>query len=283
MPQIALLLLILTCSAFSQRILSGNIGGMTFAATDTPYIVTDNITIEKGQTTVIKDGCVFLFKPFTGIIVNGNLKVEGDIISPVVFTSINDSKYNPKSDLVANPFDWNGILIEAKSGAVSFSNIVIKYSVYGIKSQKEELTLDNARFLYNGQFHFTVDEKIMPVSEELPYNYGIKEDSKKEVQKKNGSTHRKNAKIIIRILSGTVALTGLGTGLYLNNQVNKSATDRTNIYNEYIKSAGGITLNDYNTQTKEIDNKAKKDTFIRNISYAGAAIGAVGFTLTFIF
>jgi hypothetical protein len=57
--------------------------------------------------------CAFLFKPFTGMIVDGSLKAEGTLQNPVVFTTVNDGKYNPNSRQLPNPFDWNGIQVSA--------------------------------------------------------------------------------------------------------------------------------------------------------------------------
>jgi hypothetical protein len=292
MHLIVLLCIISASTSFAQQTLSGNIGGMTFEATSTPYIITDNITIEKGRKTIIKEGCVFLFRPFTGIIVNGSIIVEGSLKSPVVFSSINDKKYNPQSDLLPNPFDWNGILIASNSGSVTFSNIVLEYSVYGIKSQKEALILNNATFKSNGQFHFTVDEKIMPVAEELPFSYSqkpetdthqkiVNHDIPQTVVKANNKYS--TGKIVLRILSGTVFLGGLGAGLYYNSEINKYNKKKTTLDTEFTSAQGGMTETEYLNRSRNISDSANKDTKLRTVSYITAAIGAVGLTLTFVF
>jgi hypothetical protein len=172
--------LVFALSLYSQTMLSGNIGGLTFESSGNPYVVTDNITIQTDKTTTIKAGCVFLFNPFSGIIVNGSLSVEGTLQSPVVFTSALDNKYTNNKAQLPNPFDWNGILISQQAGNITISNIVLTYSVYGIRSQKEALSLNNATFKHNGQFHFTVDDEIQRVIEDIPYNYRNKPDEKKD-------------------------------------------------------------------------------------------------------
>ena len=73
--------------SLSQTTISGNIGGKTFTPSGNPWIVTENIVVEKEKTVQIKAGCVFLFKQFTAIEVHGGLVVEGTEKSPVVFTS----------------------------------------------------------------------------------------------------------------------------------------------------------------------------------------------------
>jgi hypothetical protein len=167
-----LLLQVILAPAIAQTTLSGNIGGITLEKSGNPFMVTDNVTIPAGKKVIIQEGCVFLFKPFTGIIVEGTLVVEGTLQDPVVFTTENDSKYNPDAKQFPNPFDWNGILIRAQAESVRLSNFVLEYSVYGVKSQKEEFLINNGTFSRNGQFHLTVGDKIKNVVEDVPYNFG---------------------------------------------------------------------------------------------------------------
>jgi hypothetical protein len=148
--------------------LSGNIGGMTFTPSGNPYLVSDNIIIEPNKKTVIKAGCAFLFKEFSGMRVDGELIVKGTLDSPVVFTSANDSLFSQHAQQLANPFDWNGILITEKATGVELSNFILAYSVYGIKSQKEKFSIINGTFKANGQFHVTVKDSIKPVVDGMP-------------------------------------------------------------------------------------------------------------------
>lgn len=153
----------------AQSTLSGDIGGRTFIASGSPWYVTENISIKKGSSVVIKEGCVFLFKPFTGIKVYGALSVQGSRENPVVFTSVHDNTFNLTAQQAPNPFDWNGIIIHKSAKNVSFMNVQLSYSVYGIKSRKEAVRIDNGIFRQNGQFHFTINDTIKPVQDGLPY------------------------------------------------------------------------------------------------------------------
>jgi len=177
-------IIILSCiSAFSQTTSTGNISGMTFKPSGNPWIVKENVFIENGSKTVIKPGCVFLFKPFSGIIVQGSLAVEGNTGAPVVFTSINDSACNEASTQQAEPFDWNGILIERTAEMVKMTNFILSYSVYGLKSKKEDVVLERGIFRQNGQFHFTINDKIQEVESNLPFSYSTTEKSSKLPEK----------------------------------------------------------------------------------------------------
>jgi hypothetical protein len=163
----------------AQTVLSGSLTDMTLNRSGNPFIVADNLTVPEGTSLIIQEGCLFLFKPFSGIIVDGSIQVQGTLESPVIFTTENDSKYNPESRQLPNPFDWNGILVNDKARTVKLSNFILEYSVYGIKSLKEEFVINNGTFSRNGQFHVTVKDEIKPVIEDIPFNLGASSDSQK--------------------------------------------------------------------------------------------------------
>jgi hypothetical protein len=172
--------LLFISTSFSQTTISGSIGGKTFTPAGNPWIVTENIIIEKEKTVKINAGCVFLFKQFTGMEVSGKLIVDGSTESPVVFTSFNDNKFNLSAEVLPNPFDWNGIVINAGANEIRFSHIFLSFSVFGIKSQKTDFFIKSGTFRQNGQFHFTVLGEIQPVQEGYPFDYGNKTDEKQE-------------------------------------------------------------------------------------------------------
>ncbi len=167
----ALFVLMVICLSSGETILNGLPAELNISKSGNPYIVNDNLVIPAGKQLTINKGCVFLFKPFTGIIVEGSLIVNGTSEEPVVFTSFNSSAYNPSSDQLPNPFDWNGILITMAASKVQLNDFILEYSVYGIKSQKEDLTINRGVFYNNGQFNFATRDAIQPVVEKIPFNY----------------------------------------------------------------------------------------------------------------
>jgi hypothetical protein len=214
---------------FSQTNLSGNIGGMTIERVGNPFVVSDNLTIPSGKKLVIKEGCILLFKPFTGIIVEGNLDVEGTLEKPVIFTTENDSAYNPESKQTPNPFDWNGILIGQKAGTVKLSNFDLKYSVYGIKSAKEGFVINNGTFSRNGQFHVAVKDEMEKVVDDVPFNFGKDQGEKTDSAKvsaqgktMNSSSGKTGAPVAWRkpvaVLAGVMGLAALGVSAYYFHQ-----------------------------------------------------------------
>lgn len=193
----------------AQTPLSGAVENLKLTVDKSPYIIEDNLTIkETGQLTIEK-GCVLLFKPFTGIIVEGSFVAEGTIEKPVIFTTINDNKFNIESRVLPNPFDWNGILITAKANNVRLSNFILAYSVYGIRSMKVELAITNGSFKNNGQFHMTVNEKIQPISDSIPYSYGVR-DKTRNRNTQNQQNYKLSRALAISggsCLSGAIAST----------------------------------------------------------------------------
>ncbi|MCX7727343.1 MAG: hypothetical protein N2053_10910, partial [Chitinispirillaceae bacterium] len=170
-----LFLIIIGSLVFGETHISGDISGMNFDPSGNPYIVEQDILVPSTGKVFIKNGCVFLFKPFTTFTVQGKLMVDGTLESPVVFSSINDGKYNPASEQLPNPFDWNGIFVTRESSTVSLKNFTLGYSVYGIKSQNPNIEIENGIFFQNGQYHFTINDKIQPVQDRIPFTYKVKE------------------------------------------------------------------------------------------------------------
>lgn len=159
---------------YGETNLKGEIGGKIFEPSGNPYFVSEDIIISSNTTTVLKPGCVFLFNSFCGIHVHGTIIVEGAPKQSVVFTSIHDSSYNKKSTQLPNSFDWNGIYISEEANDAKFRNFKLMYSVYGIKSLKEDITIQKGYFLQNGQFHFTVNDNIQYVQDNLSYSFNTK-------------------------------------------------------------------------------------------------------------
>jgi hypothetical protein len=217
--KLSLLVILSICPLFAETHITGDITGMTFESGGNPYIVEQDILIPAGNRAVIKEGCVFLFKPFTGLTVHGHLVVEGTQEQPIIFTSINDGEHNPASEQLPNPFDWNGILVTRESGTVSLKYFALRYSVYGIKSQNSNIQIENGQFRQNGQFHFTINDKIQFVQDNIAFSYtGSSETTGKDKPKNPPEPPGKPKKKtstgvkIFRFTSLGVGIAGVGTG-----------------------------------------------------------------------
>jgi hypothetical protein len=253
MTKLLLFKLFLSLPLLAQTTLSGRIDDLSINATNSPYLVTETITVPAGKTLKIGEGAVLLFKPFTGLVVEGTLLVEGTLENPVVFTTENDSKYNPASTQLPNPFDWNGIYITAKAELVKLSNFKLEYSVYGVKSQKEVFIINNGTFSRNGQFHVTVNDAIKNVAEDIPFNFG-KEPEAKDGPGTKPAAERKAWKKPLGIGLGALGLAGIGAGGYL----------------AYAGSR-------FTSQSNTAETKKESDAYLakRNSALAGAGVCAL--------
>lgn len=251
----------------AQTELSGSIGKMSFSAKDGPYVVVDDITVPEGKKAVIKEGCVFLFKPFTGLKVHGDLFVEGTQENRVIFTSINDGEYNTTAEQLPNPFDWNGILVSSKSEIVSLKYFSLRFSVYGIKSQISDILIENGLFRQNGQFHFTIKDKIQYVQDDIAFSCN------NEIQKTthNESQHIPEKKQNIFVKKGIpviIAGTGVASGVVSLVFLSKWA----NLRKKYSVTADPV-------KASEINNDAEVQAYTAigagTFSIAAIATGAV--------
>ena len=244
-------LLLCAAHSFSQTNLSGDISGMILNKMGSPYIVTKDIFISGDEEVVIKAGTVLLFHSFTGLTVFGNLFVEGTKDQQVIFSSINDSVYNTNAETSPEAFDWNGISVERNADNVKLRNFCLSFSVFGIKSQKKDVIIVNGVFKNNGQFNFTIDNKIMMVDDKLSYSYNAdKKDRAKPkiiattdtVVIKTGKERRaftprqKKLRTVTFISLGTGVATGVGSAIcFVASKKNKDLHARATIPAEINK------------------------------------------------
>lgn len=175
---ILLSIIIIVLKSYSETHIGGDISEMRFDIASNPYIVESDLVVQRGKKTIIPAGIIFLFKPFTGINVSGTLRVEGGTDGKeIIFTTINDTIYNyndtSEVKIKPNPFDWNGIRILSTAAGVYLENFILSYSVYGIQSETDDISVVNGIFRQNGQYHFTTRTesglKIFPVVDNIPF------------------------------------------------------------------------------------------------------------------
>jgi hypothetical protein len=150
--------------------LSGELTGTL--TSDRPYLVVGDIYVTPGSTVILDAGTVLLFDGFTGLHVQGTLYAKGTPEKPVIFTSKNDP-VNPAATVTPAPFDWNGIDVYENAVGTDFTGCVIKYSVYGIRSQTGYLKIVNTIFSDNGKSDFTVKEERKDLERGVPFSYNI--------------------------------------------------------------------------------------------------------------
>jgi hypothetical protein len=277
--------------------ISGDIHNHIFDTTGSPYLIVNDIVVPSGTKCIIDKGVVFLFRPFTGLIVNGRLTVNGTPDQPVIFTSANNFLYNTNSIQPPQPFDWNGIIIASESYGSTFNHIVVSYSVYGIAAKTPNLSIEKGTFVNNGQFDLTIKDRIQNVKNNAPFSYysellqttpsaerppdGRMIKSVPPVQKQeNRSLNKRNFLRYGLLGAGVLGTAGVIAGSVMAYK-NKTS----------IESMGPDKINpDTDTYYQSSDKaiKDEKKLFTRNSAGSIAAgiigvLGLTGFTLTFFF
>jgi hypothetical protein len=282
-----------TCAAETH--IAGDIHAMALDETGNPYIVEQDIFVPTGKKATIKEGCVLLFKSFTGLRVEGQLSVEGTTAKPVVFTSINDGDHNPQSEQLPNSFDWNGILIVREAVGASLKNFQLKYSVYGVKAQNSNIEIANGTFYQNGQFHFTVNDKIQYVQDNQLYSYnassapqvtapsgqGTPAATTNAATKEKAPKQATKGKKVLRFACLGVGVAGVAAGatfaaLYVSD---KSVYDK---YSTRVEAGQILT----SSEAAEMDKKRNAFPTEGTVSWIAGAVGVlglVGFGITFAF
>lgn len=277
------LLTALSFGIHAQTKLSGAIDDVTFTKEGNPYLIEQEILVPAGKTVVMPAGCLLLFESFAGMKVEGRLLVQGTSDDPVVFTSIHDSEFNPDTKQLPNPFDWNGIFVTEQSRGTHFNNFTLKYSVYGIKSQSQQVVVQNGLFSQNGQFHFTVNDKIQYVQENIPFSYGSegkkptsqKTDDKADSQTEEKSSETSTGKKIIRFSSLGVGVVGIGVGTILLAR----RSHWTNMMEDAKTNPDNHTPGDWSTY----NNNANRSLGGGVAGLVVGTLGLAGFGVTFVF
>lgn len=284
-----ILVLSFVVAAVAEMSVSGDLQNIALNPSAGPFIVEQDLIVPDGKKVKIPAGCVFLFKPFTGIQVQGSLFIEGTQQKPVIFTSVNDGDYNPKSQQLPNPFDWNGILVAKESNVVALSNFSLRYSVYGIKSQNPNIQIQNGIFKQNGQFHFTINDKIQYVQDNLPYSYGETPAATPDATVKttaattdkpkldNGSKGQASShRITLRYTCLGVGAVGVIAGTVLGVMAGNSYQTWQKVSTSAPSSA---TETQFNNDKTQFNNQLLSSIITGSIG----ALGLIGFGLTYSF
>lgn len=85
---------------------------------NSPYIITDTVTVEAGATLTVEAGVTIMFQVDMGqsMVVEGHLEVVGTAVNPVTITSIDDLPTNR----------WLGIYVT--SGSANFVHTTLRYT-----------------------------------------------------------------------------------------------------------------------------------------------------------
>jgi hypothetical protein len=256
-----------------------------------PYLVSGDIAIAPGQTTVIGPGVVFLFKNFTTFHVHGTLLSRGTQDKPVVFTSENDTTYNRQSVLAAAAYDWNGITVYENGNGSKLQFCHVKYSLFGINSLTKFITLESCMFVQNGKTDFVIEgKKQEPILS--PYSFGVVHIDSAYMRTQGALTGAGTAqqntgmRLAVRVTGGTLFLAGTGVAIWQVSQYrdSKTAFDK---FSALARDTSGTTpgtgISGITAQWNTLRNNKNNNLIGTIIGAVLAIIGLTGFTMSFTF
>ncbi|MBD3420267.1 MAG: hypothetical protein GF398_09150 [Chitinivibrionales bacterium] len=251
-----------------------------------PYLVTANIVVPIGRKVTIEDGVVMLFKPFTGLHVEGQLTAEGTKKRPIVFTSENDKKFNPNSSMYANPYDWDGLIFHESAIGSKLQNPYVQYSVYGIKSLSKYITVEDGLFLENGRANLTILDSILPVGSQ-PFTYrSTVQDALNDgvpIDIVINPNARKQRMVLLSSLAVIAGGGGLGAWYASQYAKDKSRFDEVNDVDGNVTGSEDPAVKYISADWQDAKSKVDKDIAYMAGGFGASLLGAVGFVWSFTF
>lgn len=138
-----LLLFISMYTAHAAIFISGAITtNTTWTKTNSPYIVTGNLTVDSGVTLTIQPGVVVQVDTVASFFIDGRLIAEGTATDSIIFTSY--------SAISPFKFRWPGLSfrIKAQNDTSRISYCRIDYAIVGIHNAGTSMFISNAVIKY---------------------------------------------------------------------------------------------------------------------------------------
>jgi parallel beta-helix repeat protein len=154
-------------SALPPTTVSGSISTNTiWSLSNSPYIVSSDITIEQGAILTIEPGVIVKFGQSDSMYVKGDLVANGADGEKIVFTSLKDDSDGHDTNADGNSSipaagDWGGISFAATCAGSLLNHVVVKYggrewsfplwrSVPALYVATSDLTISNSTIAENG-------------------------------------------------------------------------------------------------------------------------------------
>jgi hypothetical protein len=249
-----------------------------------PYVVTADVYVPSGKTVVIEPGCVLLFNNFTGLHVEGKLVAEASLRRPIVFSSVMDQTYNPRTDMHANPYDWDGIYIHESGIGSTMSHCTIMYSTYGISTLTKYIKFDSVAFRHNGRSDLTIEGVKQPVSS-AQYSYGMTiADARKDgVPVKILMDPMGKKRTLLRYCGIGLCAGGLVAGLWSTVAAANDQKVVNSLKDTEITGPGSNLIINQDSDFQRATQNRTRDEWIAATSFTLALLGAAGLCLSFTF
>jgi hypothetical protein len=249
-----------------------------------PYVVTADVYVPSGKTVVVEAGTVLLFSNFTGLHVEGRLVAEGTKENPIVFSSVMDETYNPRAQLHANPYDWDGIYIHESGIGSSLANCTVSYSVYGVSSLTKYIKFNDVVFRKNGRSDCVIEGVRQPVTA-LPYSYALTlADAKKDgVPVKILMDPLANKRTVLRYSGIGLFAAGCVTGIWSSAAASNDAKVVNSLKDTMVTSINSNLIKNLKADYNRALSNRNRDQWFALAGFALALLGGTGLYLSFTF
>lgn len=247
-----------------------------------PYLVIADIEVAPNREVTIEPGVIFLFKNFTGIHVQGKLYAEGTREHPIIFTSEFDTRYNPGSTMIPNPYDWNGIFIHSSGFGTRMHYCHIFYTVYGLLSETKYIQLKQMQFRDNGKSDLIIENRVQSLSV-MPYDYNIYDTQLPAEVLRDLDTHY-TKRLTLRYSGIALFVIGTTGSIYFGTEFKKSNAVWRNFNLQDIESQKNNTIAPHTYEDyQRARQQRNKDLGRMCLGIGIGLLGALGFTYTFTF
>jgi hypothetical protein len=257
--------------AGEKRPLSGNVSGVLDSG---EYLVKSVLIVQAGDTLCIPAGTILYFGELSGIDVEGELRADGTLESPIVMTSVNAAAGSAEA---AQGFDWNGVKTAGASAAIRLRHVDIGNSVYGVnirdtltKAEFAQVTFQN-----NGYASLVRGKEIIPITHGEPFSALWNIDTSTQgqqvaVRMPTAKRARINAKLVFNASAlgmAAVGITVYSIGLSNNNTY----------FKHYSQDGNSKRLSAY------YENEIRGSINVSTVGavMAGIGLGCVGVSLFF--
>lgn len=265
------------------------------------YLVWKNVVVERGKALTFAPGSIVRFRHLAGIEVRGTLKCLGTADKPIILTSDNDRFEDSEDKDSPRPFDWNGVKASDSSARIVFGHVRLLYSTYGLDVAHEASVelLDSVVFAGNGRQNLSIGGEPVPVEDAKPFSWGRTPGEGVAVRRVEAAAAESPApsagppeptaatppsgawRTPVRLALGGIAVAGGTVAVVAHGRWRER-------YREYqdLSLASGDTEESIAVKQRRLDRLQEDAIRLRRVGIAGtviAAIGAVGFGVTFFF
>ncbi len=244
--------------------LSGSLQGF-LKADASPYLIEENVTIEKDNVLIIEPGVILQFAPNTGLYAKGQLVIAGNKAKKVVLTTA-DASGNSK---------WKGVFISSVSEN-EIRNVTVSNAENGFVVENSNLTLQSAEVNKTSQHGFFAKNSKVDINDcSFEENAGVAlHVSNYAVANVQRTSFKKNN---VALLNAELAQTEVSASSFEENTygiLDKGNSKLAFSDTKVSKNLNGVASNEILDKTVTESVKDNKENFSKNPNSVIATLAA---------